>query len=85
MIARAPYTLSVDKTTIESTGKDIATFTLVDADGQVLTDNASLMSKIYFINEQTGRRLPKKTKIFNIGSKSIIYFRCTCRIFKRIR
>ena len=79
VIARAPYTLSVDKTTIESTGKDIATFTLVDADGQVLTDNASLMSKIYFINEQTGRRLPKKTKIFKSVEDGDYVFSATFR------
>ena len=79
VIARAPYTLSVDKTTIESTGKDIATFTLVDADGQVLTDNASLMSKIYFINEQTGRRLPKRTKIFKSVEDGDYVFSATFR------
>ena len=67
----------MDKTTIESTGKDIATFTLVDADGQVLTDNASLMSKIYFINEQTGRRLPRRTKTFRSVEDGDIVFSAT--------
>jgi thiol-disulfide isomerase/thioredoxin len=34
----APYTLSVDKTQIESDGTDMATFTIKDANGTVLTD-----------------------------------------------
>lgn len=59
-----PFTLSVDKTQIEANGVQVATFKLVDANGVVLTDDASLMSKIYFINEQTGKRLPRKTKTF---------------------
>ena len=55
VIARAPYTLSVDKTTIES----------------------SLMSKIYFINEQTGRRLPRRTKTFRSVEDGDIVFSAT--------
>lgn len=62
--AQAPYTLSVNKTSIESDGKDCAVFALTDANGKVLTDDASLMSKIYFINESTGKRLARKTKEF---------------------
>ena len=60
----APYTLSVDKTEIESDGKQLATFKITDANGTVLTDNTELMSKIYFKNEATGRRLTRKTKTF---------------------
>ena len=60
----APYTLSVDKTEIESDGKQVATFKITDANGTVLTDNTELMSKIYFKNEATGRRLTRKTKTF---------------------
>ena len=62
--AQAPYTLSVDKSTIESDGKDCVVFKLTDANGKVLTDDTSLMSKIYFINEATGKRLARKTKEF---------------------
>ena len=64
IVGQAPYTLSVDKTEIESDGKEQATFTITDANGVVLTDNADLMSKIYFKNEATGRRLARKTKTF---------------------
>lgn len=60
----APFTLSVDRTEIESDGKQEATFKITDANGVVLTDNTELMSKIYFKNEATGRRLARKTKIF---------------------
>lgn len=63
-VAEAPYTLSVDNTEIESDGKQQATFKITDANGVVLTDNEDLMSKIYFKNEATGRRLTRKTKTF---------------------
>ena len=61
---QAPYTVTTDKTQIESDGKDAVTFTLTDANGLVLTDDAQLLSKIYFINEATGKRLPRKTTSF---------------------
>ena len=64
VVGLAPYTLSVDKTEIESDGKQEATFKITDANGIVLTDDAELMSKIYFKNEATGRRLARKTKTF---------------------
>ena len=64
VVGQAPYTLSVDKTEIESDGKQQATFKITDANGNVLTDNTELMSKIYFKNEATGRRLSRKTKTF---------------------
>lgn len=64
VIGLAPYTLSVDNTEIESDGKQMATFKITDANGTVLTDNEELMSKIWFKNEETGRRLKGKTKIF---------------------
>lgn len=60
----APYTLSVDRQEIESDGKQTATFKITDANGTVLTDIPDLMSKIYFKNEKTGRRLSRKTKTF---------------------
>lgn len=62
--AQAPYTLSVDKTEIESDGKQAATFTIVDANGKVLTDDNALMSKIYFKNEATDKRLARRTRTF---------------------
>lgn len=64
VVGLAPFTLSVDKTVIESDGQQVATFKITDANGVVLTDNSELMSKIYFKNEKTGRRLSRKTKTF---------------------
>ena len=61
---KMPYTLSVDKAEIESDGKQVATFCITDADGKVLTDNEELLSKIYFKDEATGKRLTRRTKTF---------------------
>ena len=60
----APFTLSVDRSEIESDGKQVATFVITDADGKILTDNSDLLSKIYFKNEATGKRLPRRTNTF---------------------
>ena len=63
-VGQAPFTLSVDNEVIESDGKQVATFKITDANGVVLTDNTELMSKIYFKNEATERRLARRTKTF---------------------
>ena len=60
----APFTLSVDRAEIKSDGKQVATFVITDADGKILTDNSDLLSKIYFKNEATGKRLTRRTKTF---------------------
>ena len=49
--AVAPFTLTVDKTQIESNGKDAATFTITDANGQVLTDLAHIRNTSFYIVE----------------------------------
>ena len=49
--AVAPFTLSVDKVKIESNGKDAATFTITDANGQVLTDLAHIRNTSFYIVE----------------------------------
>ena len=49
--AVAPFTLTVDKTTIESDGKDAAVFTITDANGQVLTDLAHIRNTSFYIVE----------------------------------
>lgn len=74
---QAPYTLSVDKTSIESDGKDCATFILTDANGKVLTDVASFVSKIYYINEATGERLNRKTTSFRTVEDGTYTFSAT--------
>ena len=47
----APYTLSVDKTTIESDGKDVAVFTITDANGVVLTSEEHLRNTSFHVEE----------------------------------
>ena len=47
----APFTLSVDKAQIESNGKDAATFTITDANGQVLTDLSHIRNTSFYIVE----------------------------------
>lgn len=64
VVIKGPFTLSVDRNTIESDGMQTATFIITDAEGTVLTDDESLMSKIYFKNENTGERLARRTKVF---------------------
>lgn len=46
-----PFTLTVDKTTIESDGKDQAILTIKDAEGIVLTDAEHIRNTSFCINE----------------------------------
>lgn len=48
---QAPFTLSVDKETIESDGQDAATFTITDASGLVLTDADHIRNTSFYIEE----------------------------------
>lgn len=47
----APFTLSVDKDTIESDGKDAATLVITDANGNVMTTAANLRKTSFYIEE----------------------------------
>lgn len=47
----APFTLSVDKSVIESDGKDAAVFTITDAKGHVLTDEQYIRNTSFHIVE----------------------------------
>lgn len=60
-------TISVDKTQIESDGKDIATFTIKDANGNILTTEAN-KGIIFFKNVANGSRLPR----YSTGFTSIV-------------
>ena len=51
-------TISVDKTQIESDGKDIATFTIVDETGKVVTTEAN-KGTVFFKNVKDETRLPR--------------------------
>lgn len=55
---QAPYTLHVDKTEIEANGKDEATFTVTDANGQLLTSDITIR------NAETGTSLGRGVKTF---------------------
>ncbi len=59
------YTIEVDKTTIEADGQDLATFTVKDAEGNDLTADESMLSKIYFIDAATEARLPRESRTFS--------------------
>lgn len=60
-------TISVDKTQIEADGKDIATFTITDAAGNVLTTEANKGS-VFFKNVKDESRLPR----YSTGFTSIV-------------
>lgn len=47
----SPYTLSVDKSLIESDGKDVATFTITDANGMELTGEEHIRNTSFHIEE----------------------------------
>lgn len=57
------FVISVDKSVIEADGRDVATFTVLDADGNNLMD--SDLSSIYFKNVATGDRLDRKSTGFS--------------------
>ena len=54
----AGLTISVDKNQIEADGKDIATFTIVDSEGNVMTTEEN-SGRIFFKNVSDGTRLPR--------------------------
>lgn len=60
-------TISVDKTSIEADGKDIATFTITDSQGNVLTTEEN-KGTIFFKNVADGTRLPR----YSTGLTSIV-------------
>lgn len=63
----AGMTISADKEVIESDGKDMAVFTIRDADGNVISTDANIEAVTYK-NVATGRRLPR----FSTGFSSIV-------------
>lgn len=60
---KGPITLTVDKTKIEANGADVATFTVTDANGKVLT-TSEYMKNVYFEDVTTGDYLERKTNTF---------------------
>lgn len=50
-VPEAPYTLSVDKKVIESDGTDVATLTITDVKGLVLTEGEYLRNTSFYIEE----------------------------------
>ena len=58
-----PITLTVDKAKIEANGTDMATFTVTDAKGKVLT-TSEYMKNVYFEDVTTGDYLERRTNTF---------------------
>lgn len=73
----AVYTISVDKNVIEADGRDMAVFTITDADGNVMTTEAN-MGKIYFKNVATGFNLKKYSTGFTSVSNGEYEFVGMC-------
>ena len=71
------YTLSVDKTTIEANGVDMATFILKDENGKNLVDDANELSYIYFKNVETNENLPRRSKSFSMLQNGVYTFKAT--------
>lgn len=59
-----PITLTVDKAKIEANGTDMATFTVIDANGKVLT-TPEYMKNVYFEDLNTGDYLERRTNTFS--------------------
>ena len=60
----APYTIEVDKNTIEADGVDLATFRVLDAAGNNLCEGEDA-KKVYIQNETEGVSLGRKVYSFN--------------------
>lgn len=71
------YTLSVDKTTIEANGVDMATFILKDENGKNLVDDANELSYIYFKNVETNENLPRRSRSFSMPQNGVYTFKAT--------
>ncbi len=71
------YTLSVDKTTIEADGIDMATFILKDENGKNLVDDANELSYIYFKNVETNENLPRRSRSFSMPQNGVYTFKAT--------
>lgn len=76
-----PYTLSVDKSTIEADGEDAATLILTDANGNVLTDSKQL-NYITFENVETGDALTSHTNTFTSVSNGTFEFKATYKTYE---
>lgn len=73
------FTVSVDKDTIEANGVDYATFTVKDENGNDLTADPSISSKIYFVNEETGEYLDRKVRTFTSITNGVYKFYATVK------
>lgn len=75
----APYVFSVDKTEIESSGADVATFSLKDAYGREMLDGGEIQSSVNIYDTETGTRIKRLTKEFSSIEDGTFTFEATYR------
>ncbi len=80
----AVYTIAIDKDTIEADGADYVTFSILDADNNDILVNedgsdSDFLSKTYFVIEDSGKRLERKTKTFSSIRNGEVTFYATIK------
>ena len=78
------YTIAVDKDTIEADGADHVTFSILDANNNDILVNedgsdSDFLSKTYFVIEDSGKRLERKTKTFSSIRNGEVTFYATIK------
>ncbi len=78
----APYTISVDKTTIEANGEDAATFTLTDANGYDITADSKQSNYITIENVETGETLSSHSTAFTSLTNGTYEFKANYKAYE---
>lgn len=78
------YTIAVDKDTIEADGADHVTFSILDANNNDILVNedgsdSDFLSKTYFVIEDSGKRLERKTKTYSSIRNGEVTFYATIK------
>lgn len=80
----AVYTIAIDKDTIEADGADHVTFSILDANNNDILVNedgsdSDFLRKTYFVIEDSGKRLERKTKTFSSIRNGEVTFYATIK------